>query len=76
MQFGLAQPQHPAELLGADLLVQHGAHLFEGEAEVFQRDDAVEPCELAGFVEPVAGGRGDPGRAEQPGRVVMAQHAD
>jgi hypothetical protein len=76
LQLGLAQPQHPAQLFGADLLVQHGAHLVEGEAEIFQRDDAVEPRKLAGLIEPVAAGRVDPSREEQPGRVVMTQHAD
>jgi hypothetical protein len=35
LQLGPAQPEHPAQLLGTDLLVQHGAHLVEGEAEVF-----------------------------------------
>jgi hypothetical protein len=35
LQLGLAQPQHPAQLLGADVLVQHGVHLVQGETEVF-----------------------------------------
>jgi hypothetical protein len=48
------------------VLVQHGVHLVQGEAEVFQRDDAVEPRELDALVEPVAVARVDPGRAEQP----------
>jgi hypothetical protein len=36
---------------------------------------AIWAGEPAGLVEPVAAGRVDPGRAEQPGRVVVAQHA-
>jgi len=54
------------------VLVQHGVHLVQSEAEVFQRDDAVEPRELDGLIEPVAAGRVDPGRAEQPRCVVIA----
>jgi hypothetical protein len=60
----------------ADVLVQHGVHLVQSEAEDFQRDDAVEPRELDGLIEPVAAGRAGPGRAEQPRCVVIAQHAD
>jgi hypothetical protein len=41
-------------------------HLVQGEAKVFQPDDAVEPRELDGLVEPVAAGWVDPDRAEQP----------
>jgi hypothetical protein len=74
LQFGLAQPQHAAQLLGADLLVQHRPDLVQAEAEILQRDDAVEPGQLAGRVEAVAAGRVDPRRAEQPGRVVVPQH--
>jgi hypothetical protein len=76
LQFGLAQSQHSAQLPGADLLIQNRAHLLEGEAEILQGNDAVEPRELTGLVEPVAAGRVDLGRAEQPDRVVVAQHAD
>jgi hypothetical protein len=54
------------------MLVQHGVHLVHSEAEVFQRDDAVEPRELDGLIEPVTAGRVDPGRAEQPRCVVIA----
>ena len=59
-QLGLAQ--HAAQLLGADLLIQHGVHLVQGEAEVFSTMMWVEPCELDGLAEPIAAGWALPGR--------------
>jgi hypothetical protein len=37
LQLGLAQPQHAAQLLGADLLVQQHPHLVQAETEILQR---------------------------------------
>ncbi len=75
-EFRSAQPQHAAQLVDADLLVDEGAHLREGEAEVFEGDDPVESGELAGVVEAVAAGRVDPGGPQQSDRVVVTQHSD
>jgi len=73
---GPAQLEHPAQFGRAHLLGQDGLHLAEGEAEVFQRDDAVQLGELAGLVEAISAGRVDAGRAEQADRVVVPEHAD
>ncbi|CAD5959058.1 protein of unknown function [Streptomyces sp. KY75] len=69
-----AQPQHPAQLLRAHPLVQDVPHLLEREAEVLERDDPVEPGELGGAVEAVAGGGVGAVRAQQPDGVVVTQH--
>jgi hypothetical protein len=70
------QRQHAAHLLDRDLVGQQRRHLLEGEPEVLQRDDPVEPRQLARRVAAVAGRGVDAGRAQQPDRVVVAQHPD
>ena len=65
-----------AQLLRAHLVVDHRAHLGEGEAEVLERDDPVEPGELRGLVRAVAGGRVHVRGPEQADRVVVPQHPD
>lgn len=76
LQLGPTQPQHGAQFLGGDLLVQDLLDLLKGQAELFQSDDTVEAGELGSRVVPVAGGRVDMGRAQQSGGVVVTQHAD
>jgi hypothetical protein len=60
----------------SSLLGQDRLRLLQGEAQVFQRDDAVQLGELSGLVEAVPGGRVDAGRTEQADRVVVPEHAD
>ncbi|OEJ21293.1 hypothetical protein AS594_37430 [Streptomyces agglomeratus] len=62
LQLGPPQPQHGAQFLGGDLFVQDVLDLLEGQAEVLERDDAVEAGQLGGRVVAVAGGRVDVGR--------------
>ena len=76
VDLGPAQLQHAAQLGRADLFGQDGLHLAQGEAEVLQRDDAVQLGQLSGLVEAVSGRSVDGGRAEQADRVVVPQHAD
>src|SRR6202522_2834434 len=73
-----AAAQSSSALVAAmsSLLGQDRLHLLQGEAQVFQRDDAVQLGELSGLVEAVPGGRVDAGRTEQADRVVVPEHAD
>ncbi|HEV3452243.1 MAG TPA: hypothetical protein VG869_13740 [Acidimicrobiia bacterium] len=41
---GLAQPQHPAQLLDRQVLAEDLADLVQGEAEVPKGEQAVEPA--------------------------------
>lgn len=75
-ELGLAQTQHAPQFVRVDLLVEDRADLFQGEAEVLERNDAVEQGELVRRVEAVARVRVDPGRAQQSDGVVVAQHPD
>ena len=75
LELGLPQPQHGPQLVAGELLVDDGPHLLQPQAEVLQRDDPVQPAQLAGPVIPVAGVRIDVFRAQQPDRVVVPQHA-
>src|SRR5690349_3468467 len=71
-----AQPEHAAQFRRADLLREDRLHLLQGEAEVLERDDAVQLVELARLVEAVPGSRIDAGRPDQPDRVVVPEHPD
>jgi hypothetical protein len=73
LELGLAQHQHAADLLRRDLVPEHPADLVEGQAELLERQDAVELAELAGAVVPVAGLRIGAHRAQQADAVVIAQ---
>ncbi|GHG40523.1 hypothetical protein GCM10018980_14860 [Streptomyces capoamus] len=75
-QFGPPQPQHAAQFLDAYLPLDDVPHLPKGEAEVLERDDAVQAGELGGGVVAVAAGGVDVGRAQQAGGVVVTQHPD
>ncbi len=57
------------------LLVEHAADLFEAEAEVTQRQDAMQPAELRDSVRAVARRAVDAFRPEQTDLVVVPQHA-
>ena len=70
------QLEHPAKFRRAHLLRQDRLHLLQAEAEVLQRDDAVQLGELARLIETVAAGRIDAGGPEQPDRVVVPEHPD
>jgi hypothetical protein len=50
--------------------------LLEGEAKIFQRDEAIQVGELAGLVETVSAGRIHASRTEQADRVVVPEHPD
>jgi hypothetical protein len=76
LQLGTPQAQHPAQLGDVHPVVEDREDLLEGEAEVLERDDPVEPAQLFGVVEPVPAGRVDRGGPQQPDRVVVAQHPD
>lgn len=54
--------------------VQDLANLLQREAQVLQRDQAVDPAELVGALEPIAGELDHPCRHEQAEPVVVAQH--
>jgi hypothetical protein len=66
---GPAQPEHSAQFSRALLLGQDRLHLLEGEAKVFQRDEAVQVGELAGLIETVSAGRIDAGRVNSAREV-------
>ena len=73
---GSAQLEHAAQLGRADLFGQDRLHLLQGEAEVLQRDDAVQLGQLPGLVEAVPVDSINAGRTEQADRVVVPEHAD
>jgi hypothetical protein len=75
LDLGSAQPQHPAQLLDRDSVVEHLADLLQAEADVTQGDDAVQPVQLMDAVAAVTVGRVDPIGPEQADLVVVAQHA-
>jgi hypothetical protein len=74
LELRLPQPQHAAQLLRGQLRVEDLADLLQAEAEILERDDAVQPGELVGRVEPVPGRLVDDRRPEQPEGVVVPQH--
>jgi hypothetical protein len=76
LQVGPPQPQHAAQLVGGDLVVEDRTHLLEREPEILERDDPVEPGQLAGGVRAIAGDGIDVRGREQPDRVVVTQHPD
>lgn len=71
MDPGPPQPEHPAQFRRADLLGQDRLDLRQGEAEVLQRDDAVQVGELSGVVEAIPVDRVHAGGPEQADRVVV-----
>ena len=75
LQLGLTQHQHAADLARLHLVVHHLGDLLEGETQLLQRQDAVQPRQLAGAVIAVAAGGIDADRAEQADAVVVAQQA-
>lgn len=75
-ELGLPQPEHAAQLLGGEVRVEDLLHLLKAETQFLQRDDPVEPGQLADRVGPVPGRPVDLGGPEQSGGVVLAQHPD
>jgi hypothetical protein len=71
---GLAEAEHPAQLLHRGILVERHADLIEREAEVSQRKQTMEASQLTEFVRSVSGGRVDILGLEQSGLVVVTQH--
>lgn len=61
-----AQREHRPQLVGGHIGVEDRPGLGEGEAEVLERDESVEPAELVGGVAPVAAARIDGCGHEQP----------
>ena len=68
--------EHAADLVEDDVFGQRLADLLQGEAQVLQRQDAVQARELGGGVVAVAGRRIDRLGFEQPDVRVVAQLAD
>jgi hypothetical protein len=71
-----AQLEHPAQFGRGHLLLEDRLHLLQGEAELLERDDAVQLVQLARLVEAVPRVRVDAGRPDQPDRVVVPEHPD
>jgi predicted amidohydrolase YtcJ len=71
----LPKAQHPAQLLDRRIAGEQLAHLLQCEAEVSQRQEAVELAELGHLVGPVAARRVDLPGPEQADLVVVPQHA-
>jgi hypothetical protein len=70
-----SKPQHPAELLDRRIVSEQWADLLQCQAEVSQRQEAVEVAELGHLVGPVAARRVDLPGPEQADLVVVPQHA-
>lgn len=73
-ELGTPQPQHAAQLLDPEVVVDDAAHLVQGEAELLERDHPVEARELHGCVGAVAGPLVGPRGRQQPDPVVVTQH--
>jgi len=55
VRFDLLQSQHPAHLLDCEFVAQQWRDLFERQAQVFERENAIEARQLIGGVVAIAG---------------------
>jgi hypothetical protein len=69
----VTQTEHSTHLLRGQPLIQHHPDLFQLEAEPLQRQDPVQPGQLAGRVIAVAGGPIHLDRFQEAKLIVVAQ---